>query len=387
MVKRMFIFCIALLAMLFLISCGGPKERKAESVLDTPEYHYNQGKKYLGQDDLANATREFNEAKSLKANFAPAYEGLALVDIVQKNYSEADKNIKKALSEDGNWIPAVVARGRWFSAQGQFEKAVDELKDAVDDVDGSKSKFDKKAVKMDALYHMGDAYKGWGKYIEAQTTFQKILEIDNTNTRASAAIKELAEYQAAVAGQSPELKKIAQQKEVTRSDVAVLFVTELPLEKIFRKSARKDAVTFQAPSGGIMGKKETEQTAPTTVATDVADNHWAKSFIDQALKTGIIEKFPDETFRPDAKVNRGEFAKLIEHFLVKAYDDPGIETQFFGSVSPFADILNTAPVFNAVMQVSSRGIMPGFEDGTFQILKAVSGPEALNIIRNLKAKF
>jgi tetratricopeptide (TPR) repeat protein len=387
MLRKIFIFSLAVVAMLFLVSCGGPKERKAESVLDTPEYHYNQGKKYLDKDDLANATREFNEAKSLKANFAPAYEGLALVDISQKNYTEADKNIKKALSEDGDWVPAEVARGRWYSVQGKFEKAVDELKDAVDDVDGSKSKFDKKAVKMDALYQLGDAYKGWGKYIEAQTTFQKILEIDNTNVKASAAIKELAEYQAAVAGQSPELKKIAQQKEVTRADVAVLFVTELPLEKIFRKSPRKDAMTFTPPSGGIMGKKETAPTAPTAVAADVPDNHWAKSFIDQALQTGIIEKFPDETFRPDATVNRGEFAKLIEHFLVKAYDDPGIETQFFGSVSPFSDILNTAPVFNAVMQVSSRGIMPGYEDGTFQILKAVSGPEALNIIRNLKAKF
>jgi tetratricopeptide (TPR) repeat protein len=387
MLKKLFILSIAVAATLFLISCGGPKERKAESVLDTPEYHYNQGKKFLDKDDLANATREFNEAKSLKANFAPAYEGLALVDISQKNFSEADKNIKKALSEDGDWVPAQVARGRWFTAQGQFEKAVDELEDAVDDVAGSKSKFDKKVVKMDALYQLGDAYKGWGKYIEAQTTFQKILEIDNTNVKASAAIKELADYQAAVAGQSPELKKIAQQKEITRADVAVLFVTELPLEKIFRKSPNQSAMTFQSPSSGIMGKKETGPVAPAAVAADVADNHWAKSFIDQALATGIIEKFPDETFRPEAKVNRGEFAKLIEHFLVKAYDDQTIETKFFGGPSPFADMLNTAPVFNAVMTVSSRGIMPGFEDGTFQILKAVSGPEALNIIRNLKAKF
>jgi hypothetical protein len=31
--------------------------------------------------------------------------------------------------------------------------------------------------------------------------------------------------------------------------------------------------------------------------------------------------------------------------------------------------------------------MPGFEDGTFKSLGPVSGAEALNIIRNLKAKF
>ena len=377
----------AVMGMAFLVACGGPKERQAESVLDTPEYHYTQGKKYLDRDDLVNALREFNEAKSLKANFAPAYEGIAIVQIEQKDFVQAEKNIKTALSEDSDWVPAVIARGRLLAAQGKFEDAVDEYTDALDDIDGSKSKFDKKEVRMDGLFHMGVAYKEWGKYIQAQTTFQKMLEIDNTNIKASAAIKELAEYQAAVAGQSPELKKIARQKEVTRADVAVLFVTELPLEKIFRKSKRQDAIGFKAPDGGVMGKKETNSTGPEAVATDVPDNHWARSFIEEALKSGIIEVYPDGSFQPDKKVNRAEYAKLIEHFMVKAYDDQGLETEFFGSKSTFADVLNTSPIFNAVMLVSSRGIMPGFEDGTFQPLGAVSGAEALNIIRNLKSKF
>ena len=107
----------------------------------------------------------------------------------------------------------------------------------------------------------------------------------------------------------------------------------------------------------------------------------------QRLGTGIIEKYPDGTYRPDEKVNRAEFARLIEHFLVKAWDDKGLETQYFGSVSPFADVLNTSPIFNSIMVVSTRGIMPGNEDGTFAPLSVVSGAEALNIIRNLKAKF
>jgi hypothetical protein len=135
-----------------------------------------------------------------------------------------------------------------------------------------------------------------------------------------------------------------------------------------------------------MQKKE-DKNQPEAIATDVPDNYLARSFIDEALKTGIIEKYPDGSFQPDKKVNRAEFAKLIEHFMVKAYDDPGLETQFFGSTSTFADVLNTSPIFNSVMLVSSRGIMPGFDDGTFRPLSPVSGAESLNIIRNLKAKF
>ena len=64
---------------LFLFHCSGPKERMAESVLDTPENHYLQGVKYLNNNDLTNAEREFNLSKGLKNDFAPAYEGLAIV--------------------------------------------------------------------------------------------------------------------------------------------------------------------------------------------------------------------------------------------------------------------------------------------------------------------
>jgi hypothetical protein len=159
------------------------------------------------------------------------------------------------------------------------------------------------------------------------------------------------------------------------------------LEKIFRKSTRKDAVQFKAPGAGVMGKREEEKSETPATAEDVPGNHWAKSFIDEALQTGIIEKFPDGTYRPEEKVNRAEYAKLIEHFLVKAWDDRGLETEYFGNTSPFSDVLNTSPIFNAIMVVSTRGIMPGHEDGTFKPLGAVSGTDALNIIRNLKAKF
>jgi tetratricopeptide (TPR) repeat protein len=387
--KNYFLKVLVSVSMLALLiaSCAGPKERKAESILDTPEYHYNEGVKFLKADDINNAAREFNLAKSLKADFAPAYEGLGLVSLEQGDLETAEKLIKESLNKDGDWIPAQVAKGRLYIAREEYEDAIDEFEDAVEDVDDSKSVKDKRGVKKDAYYWMGVAYKQWGKYIEAQTAFQQILEIDNTDTRASKAIKELAEYQAAVAGQSPELRKIAAQKEITRADVAVLFVTELPIEKIFRKSPSQQKISYAAPGQSIMGQRQTESGQPEWAATDVSDDFWAKTFVDKALKMGIIDKYPDDTFKPNEKVNRAEFARLIEHFLVKAWDDSELETQYFGSVSPFADVLNTSPIFNSIMVVSTRGIMPGFEDGTFKPLKVVSGAEALNIIRNLKSKF
>jgi tetratricopeptide (TPR) repeat protein len=376
---------VLLISSLFMLYCGGPKERKAESVLDTPENHYIQGVKYLNNNDLANAEREFNLAKGLKNDFAPAYEGLAIVALENGKLKEADKLIDEALDHDDDWTPAIVAKGRLLMVQEKYEDAIDEFDDALDETKSSKTVKDKKTVLKDAHYWKGTTFKRWGKYIEAQTTFQEILNIDNTDIRAGLAIKELAEYQAAVAGQSPELRKIAAQKEITRSDVAVLFVTELPLEKIFRKSPAQQSLKFSAPGQSVMGKPE--EAKSDGWPADVTYTHWAKTYIEKALNAGIMSNYPDGTFKPDLKVNRAEFAMLIQQFMVKAYDDQSIETKHFGDASPFADVLNTSPIFNAIMVVSTRGIMPGMDDGTFKPLTVVSGAESLNIIRNLKAKF
>ena len=51
MVRKAIIPCL-IFALILLTACAGPKEREAKSVLDTPEYHYNQGKRFLEKDIL-----------------------------------------------------------------------------------------------------------------------------------------------------------------------------------------------------------------------------------------------------------------------------------------------------------------------------------------------
>ncbi len=44
---------------------------------------------------------------------------------------------------------------------------------------------------------------------------------------------------------------------------------------------------------------------------DVPNNYWAKDFIAQLVTRGIIQGFPDGTFRPNAPVTRGQFAAMV----------------------------------------------------------------------------
>jgi tetratricopeptide (TPR) repeat protein len=367
---------------LLLTGCAGKKEHPADPLVITPEYYYNEGKKYLELNDITSAEWHFKKAVQLRADFAPAYEGLSLAQLERGNLQKAEIFIKEALKNDSDWIPARIINGRLYLAKGEYEYAVNEFEYAVNTADRSKLIKDKVKLKRDAYCRMGSAYKAWGKYIEAQAAFQQVLNIDSTDIKAAAAVKEINEYLAVIEGKPAIINKIAAKKEITYADAAVLFLTELDIEKIFRsvqlikEYRNKTAATI-----------ERNNFTSESIA-DVAEDYWAKSYIDKAIRLGIMELLPDSTFRPDNKINRAEMAIIIERFLMKAYDDPQLDTRYFKYVSsPYKDILNVSPIFNSVMVVTKRNIMTVFEDDTFRPLNTISGIEAINIITKIKSMF
>lgn len=50
---------------------------------------------------------------------------------------------------------------------------------------------------------------------------------------------------------------------------------------------------------------------------DVEENHWAKKFIDVALKNNFINGYEDNTFRPEDNISYGEVVTIIIRALVK----------------------------------------------------------------------
>ncbi|GAB4338977.1 MAG: hypothetical protein Kow0037_23450 [Calditrichia bacterium] len=383
MYKKIATLILVGLFLLMAVGCGGgQKARKAQSVVDSPAIHYDRGMDLLMQGKSDDAMFEFKQAKSLDPKYAPAYEGMGWVYLEQKNYQTAETMANQALDLDGKWVAANLIKAKVYAGRGDYEKGIKEARNAIKDIPGS-SVPNKRQTTILGYLTLGDIHKLAGQYNEAQDAYSKVMEIDKTNQLAAKAIKELAAYKTAVAGQRPELRKIAEQKEITRADVAVLFASELPLQKIFRQAPQPQQAGFRPPTENVMGQ---EKPAAAKLPPDVPNDHWARSFIQEVLEKGVMEVGPDGNFNPGAKVNRAEFARLIEKFMVRYWNDPKLETRFFGQMSPFADVNNTAPTFNAIMTVSSRGIMPGFEDGTFKPLGAVSGTDALVIIKNLKSK-
>jgi hypothetical protein len=79
---------------------------------------------------------------------------------------------------------------------------------------------------------------------------------------------------------------------------------------------------------------------------------------------------------------------MIEDILIKLTGVDDLATRFIGSVSPFPDLRNDLPYFNAVMICTTRSIMVAKDlaTGEFDPIGPVSGADALLSIRMLKSQ-
>jgi len=105
------------------------------------------------------------------------------------------------------------------------------------------------------------------------------------------------------------------------------------------------------------------------------------------LKIKGLSAFPNGTFAPNEFITRASYAMMIADVISTISNDASLDTKYIGSVSPFADVRNDLPYFNAIMVCSTRGIIEaerGLRQNIFNPMGSVSGADALLIIRRVK---
>ena len=372
------------LAAIFSLQGCAPKVRAPESLLDTPEHHVQSGMKLLKSGRYDSAMREFELAKGLDPEFSGAYVGSGLVFGYRGDFKQGIEDIKKAIGlsktkeekVDANvglirlyLLGKESAHKQWLKkAKGAYEDAIDELPES-----------------SAAHYYMGEAYKEALNFEKASQLFKKVLDInDSYVVEANDAWKLIQKIQRAAPGTTIG-KKIALVDQITRADIAALFIQELKIDELFVKRTRKNFDTkFKSPEKEFV----TEQLVKTPAAIDIT-NHVLRTDIEAVMEHGIkgIEPYPDHTFKPDQKIARAEYAIMIEDILIKAAGDEKLATKFIGSPSPFPDLRSDLPYYNAVMVCTTRGIMEtkDMTTGEFDPMGSVSGADALLIIRRLQS--
>ncbi len=377
MKKKSLLFLMTALALALALGCG-TKALKQESVLDTPDNHFSQGMRELDRGNIANALKEFDRAKALDPNYPEAYAGVGLALAYQKNYDKALESVDQALGKNDKSYEARVIKGRIYSMR--MKEGDDWVKDAVNEFD--------RAIKINpnsdkAYFYKAEAYKlGYQFGPAAEAYSQVIAKKGEFAGKADAEYATMQKIQRAAPGTKVGMK-IALIPEIDRADLSVLLLEELKLEEVYKKKKQPTYDTdFKAPTDPTkMEQPKAEALAP---ATDIA-THWAKNWIEDIMRLGAIEAFPDHKFYPDEKITRANYAKTMEGILIAATGDQALATKYIGGQSRFPDLRSDHFSYNAVALMVDRGIMSADKiTGAFNPEGKVSGADALLIIREFQ---
>lgn len=115
--------------------------------------------------------------------------------------------------------------------------------------------------------------------------------------------------------------------------------------------------------------------AATDIVLELEDirGHWAERWIEEAVAKGLVNGYPDSSFRPDQDVTRAEFIMMLMRAMGFDEEAP-IE-------SIFTDQENIGPwARGAVAQAVQAGIISGYEDGSFRPQQGVIRAEAAVMI-------
>jgi tetratricopeptide (TPR) repeat protein len=322
----------------------------------------------MKQGKYADSEREFALALKFNHEFSKAYAGLSLISAYKGDFDKAFDLIKNAkhyanASEEKVFVHICAMRiyamerekGSWLEkVKQQFDHAVE---------------LDRKSAA--AYYFMGMAYKTELEFDKAGIIFAKVLDFNDEYVEEADREWRLLQKIKMVMPDTSVGKTIAIKESITRADAAALFISELGLHEIYERA-------------GIKASRKTSMKKK-----DISD-HLMRRYIWEIQYLGVqgLETYPDGSFHPDGLVSRSAYAEMIADVFIKATGKEGLSSKFKGSMTPFPDLNPDHPSFNAVMVVTTEGIMKARDITTseFSPLGPLSGVDALMIIKNLKDK-
>ncbi|MGH8057247.1 MAG: S-layer homology domain-containing protein [Candidatus Entotheonellia bacterium] len=218
---------------------------------------------------------------------------------------------------------------------------------------------------------------------KARRLLQDVLSVKPVgpwHARADVAWKKLDRTERAIAGVTLGNvgKGLAVKDSLGRAQVAALLVDERKLDALF-----SDRV-------GARGRTEGTGFIPVDLV-----HHPFKEEVGTILRWNVrgLEPLYDRSrqaylFKPEDPLTRKEFAVVLEDLLVKISRDAQQASVFVGhDHSPFPDVRSTAPWYNAIVTVVTRGLMETGASGEFYPDRPVDGTEVLLALRALRRWF
>jgi PKD repeat protein len=98
--------------------------------------------------------------------------------------------------------------------------------------------------------------------------------------------------------------------------------------------------------------------------TDVPADHWAYRHIEYAASHGVVQGYPDGSYRPASTVDRGQMAVYVARATAAPPGDAGIPSP--EPPPTFADVSADHWAYRHIEYAASRGIVPGYPEGYYR---------------------
>lgn len=442
--KPLLLFSLCALMLVFAVSCapkappalaGAPKHpdfmfpAAPEGTLPAQAGRLDRGWQYLQLDDLRNAEREFAAALKQQAGFYPADAAGAYVALARGNEAEALTRFDRALAANSEYVPALVGRGRAllgldrvgdalvsFEAALAKDASLTDLKSRVDVLrfratqdmlgrakaategrrwDEAKAAYQQAiAASPDSAFLYRDlaaVEQKAGDAVAALEHYRKAVDLDASDARSWAAIGGLLEANDDVAGALAafERARAVDPAEVPEASVARLraraALLKLPAEY---RAIPGNAGVARGEIAALIGIRLESLVARTKprqlIITDIR-THWAQQWINAVARAGIMDPLPNYEFQPELRVRRGELALTVSRLLaVIGAARPDLQKKWQGAKVAVADVPAGHLSYPYVSQAVAAGVMP-LTNGNFELLRSVSGAEAIEIIGRLES--
>lgn len=389
----------------------------------------DRGWQFLQLDDLRSAEREFTTALKQQASFYAAEAALAYVALARGNDADALTRFDRALVLEAAYVPALVGRGqallemdRVADALASFEAALArdtslaDLKGRVDVLrfratqdmlgrakaatdgrrwDEAKAAYEQAIAaspESSFLYReLAAVEQKSGDGLAALDHYRKAVELDATDARSWAAIGGLLESADDVVGAlaAYERARAVDLGEVPDNVVARVraraALMKLPAE--YRAIPGNPGVA-RAEIAALIGIRLEALVARARtrqlVITDIR-GHWAQSWINAVARAGIMDPLPNYEFQPALRVRRGELALTVSRLLgLIGAAKPELLKKWQATTVTISDVPAGHLSYPYASQAVAAGVMP-LAGGSFELLRSVSGAEAIEIIGRLES--
>jgi hypothetical protein len=221
--------------------------------------------------------------------------------------------------------------------------------------------------------------------------YRKAVQLDASDAKSLAAIGGILESQGDAVGAmaSYERARALDPSEVPESAIARLrgaaALAKLPEE--YRAIPSVTAVN-RAQIAALIGVRLESLLAKTQprqlIITDVR-GHWAQPWISPVVRSGVMETLPNYEFEPAREIRRGEMATVVSRILgLIAAVNPGSARKWQSAKVSITDVAPTHLSYPAVSAAVASGVMT-LSNGNFELLRALSGLEAIDIVSRLEA--